>query len=88
MEGKMSAPDIETYNKIDEILYYEWNPIGVSDLPRDEYYCYIPIIFSLKKAGAGIEEIAQTLFSIEKDKIEMPGTIERCRKMAKKILAI
>ncbi|HEX3078969.1 MAG TPA: hypothetical protein VHQ04_00840, partial [Puia sp.] len=85
MGTKLSLRDKEIYKKIDEILYYEWNPIGIEDLPRNEYQSYIPIIFNLKKAGASNEEIATTLFQIESDDIGMPGTIEFCRTIAKKV---
>ena len=61
MGTKLNKDDLLLYKRIDDILYFEWNPIGVDDLPRDEYYMYLPKIYNLKKAGAPIEEIAQML---------------------------
>jgi hypothetical protein len=85
MGTKLNVRDLEIYKRIDEILYFDWNPIGVNDIPRDEYYSYIPEIFGLKQAGANNEEIAQALYNIEKETIGMAGAIEFCRSIAKKI---
>ena len=50
------------YQEIDEILWNDWDPIGVNDIaPRDEYQSYTPIIFSLKRKGVNEEEIAKEL---------------------------
>lgn len=51
------------YKQIDEIIWNDWDPIGVNDYPeaRDEYYGYLPQIFELKNNGADSETIAQRL---------------------------
>jgi hypothetical protein len=87
MGKKMNERHLEIYKKIDEILYFEWDPIGISkeDWPRDEYHSYIPEIFSLKKSGATVEEIAQALYKIDKHIMGIPGDIEFCRTIAKTI---
>jgi len=38
----------ELYGRVDEVLFYEWDPIGVNGMPscRDEYDNYLPIITS------------------------------------------
>lgn len=38
-------------------LLNEWNPIGVSDIPEDEYDCFIAPLLSKLQAGAGQAEI-------------------------------
>lgn len=49
----MTSEQKELYTAIDEILWNDWDPIGVSDIaPRDEYQSYTPTIFSLKINGA------------------------------------
>ena len=40
MNGDLSEKDLEIYQKIDDILYNEWNPIGLTNLPRNEYENY------------------------------------------------
>jgi hypothetical protein len=49
MGQKLNPVENEIYKRVDEVLYYLWDPIGVSPDPeaRDEYYSYIPEIFSL-----------------------------------------
>src|SRR5690554_4253656 len=50
----------ELYQKVDEILWNDWDPIGVNDIaPRDEYQSYTPTIFNLIKNGADKETVAQ-----------------------------
>ncbi len=53
--------------KIDEILWFDWDPIGVNDYPeaRDEYRSYVPEIYDLKILGADRALIAERLLKIE-----------------------
>ena len=81
--------DFIVYKKIEDILWFDWDPIGVNDIaPRDEYMDYIPMIFQLKKEGADRMEIGEKLFEIEKHTIEMQGTLDNCIMIADKILDI
>lgn len=85
-----AAKDFLIYRKIDEILWFDWDPIGVSDIDdaRDEYESYVPEIFDLKKANAGREEIARHLFKIETRRIGVSGTFEKCLAVANKIVSL
>ena len=49
----LSPEDNELFRRIDEICYYRWDPIGVSDTARtrDEYRSYVPQIFRRVKDG-------------------------------------
>ena len=77
------------YQEIDEILWNDWDPIGVNDIaPRDEYQSYTPIIFSLKRKGVNEEEIAKELYEIEKETIGLAGNLENCRIVARKIIEL
>jgi len=77
----------ELYHAIDEILWTDWDPIGVNEIaPRDEYQSYTPTILNLKIKEAGSETIAKKLFEIETQTIGMLGDIERCRNVADKII--
>lgn len=60
---KHSKKDDELYQRVDEVLHYLWDPIGVSDAPaaRDEYYSYLPHVFSLLQQGADRVKIANHL---------------------------
>ena len=75
------------YKLIDEILWNDWDPIGVNEYQqvRDEYYSYIPMILHLKVIGSDQETIAQHLLQIETEQMEVTGNIEICRRIAKLI---
>ncbi|MBI5914849.1 MAG: hypothetical protein HY842_05690 [Bacteroidetes bacterium] len=77
----------DLYTEIDEILWNDWDPIGINGIaPRDEYQSYTPTIFKLKTTGADKETIAKTLHEIETVTIGVAGSIENCRKIAAKII--
>jgi hypothetical protein len=77
------------YKAIDEILWNEWDPIGVNNsAPRNEYYGYLPIIFDLKLKNATRESIAQKLFELETKNMGLDGNIDHCRKIADKIISL
>ncbi len=58
--------------RIDEVLQYLWDPIGISGMPgaRDEYTSYAGQVFSLIKRGSDEKEIAALL---RKVRIERMG---------------
>jgi len=81
------AKDFLLYKKIDDILWFDWDPIGINDLaPRDEYQSYVPEIFGLVKAKADRQEIANRLYKFETENMGMSGTIENCLTIADIIL--
>lgn len=47
MGRKLSAFERELCLRINEVLYYVWDPIGVADTPRarDEYDSYVLQVF-------------------------------------------
>jgi hypothetical protein len=82
-----AAKDFLLYRKIDDILWFDWDPIGINDLaPRDEYHGYVPEIFQLVKAKAHRREIANRLHKFETENMGLSGTIENCLTTADKIL--
>jgi len=82
-----AAKDFLLYKKIDDILWFDWDPIGINDMaPRDEYQGYVPEIFNLKKSGADRQEIAKRLLKLETENMGMSGTLENCLRTAEKII--
>lgn len=78
MSTKLSPSDRELYNRVDEVLHYIWDPIGVSGVPaaRDEYHGYLPQVFSMVKQGKSVEEIAKHLENIETQTMGLTATDE------------
>ena len=71
MGSKLSPEDLKLYNYIDEILFFKWDPIGVSDdlLARTEYRMYLPGTFSMVKQSKSAAEIASYLSFKQFDRI-------------------
>ena len=47
---KLPPDQLAPYRGIEEILWSDWDPLGVSrfdDAPRDEYQGYLPRVFQL-----------------------------------------
>lgn len=57
----------ELEKRVDEVLYYVWDPIGVSSEPyaRDEYRGYVGNILNMVQTEKSEELIAQHLCEIE-----------------------
>ncbi|WP_442592040.1 hypothetical protein ACSBL2_12525 [Pedobacter sp. AW31-3R] len=82
------AKEMLLYQQIDDVLWYDWDPIGINDIaPRDEYQSYTPQIFGLVKSNSDRMVIAKTLSKIETDYMGLAGNIEKCFKIADKMLA-
>ena len=45
--------DAELYQRLDEVVHYIWDPIGISNFPdaRTEYHSYLPEIYARVKVG-------------------------------------
>jgi len=84
--GKKSSPrDVELYQRVDEILHYIWDPIGVSDMPtaRDEYDSYLPTVFSLlTQDGNNSDKIAAYLVNVATDRMALHETREHALEIA------
>jgi hypothetical protein len=52
---------------IREILLWEWDPIGVNDIPEaeDEYDAYLEPVYSLLTSGKGVGEMFEYLSWLE-----------------------
>lgn len=57
--------------RIDEILYYLWDPIGVSDAPsaRDEYTTYVNHVWASAIEGQSVADISGYLSEVRTETI-------------------
>ena len=77
---------LNLYQQIDQILWEDWDPIGINDdAPRDEYQGYTPLILKLVKSKSDSTKIAEKLYEIETELIGLSGNYENCLKVAEKI---
>jgi hypothetical protein len=68
----------ELHSRVNEVLHYIWDPIGVRGEPRarDEYDSYVPEVCSLLQNGATAERIAAHLDNIATEKMGLNSNIE------------
>jgi hypothetical protein len=61
----------ELHRRINEVLHYIWDPIGVHGEPnaRDEYDSYVPHVYSLLQSGATADQIADHLEEIATERM-------------------
>jgi hypothetical protein len=83
MGTRLSPPDEELYQRVDEILHYIWDPIGVSEMPeaRDEYFSFLPGVFNLLEEKVDAEVIAQHFQNVATDAMGLSRTISQARKV-------
>lgn len=78
----------ELEKRIDEVLYYVWDPIGVSDSPyaRGEYSSYVPGILQLILANSTAEKVSTHLSDVVRTQMGLTPNEERERRVADLIL--
>lgn len=90
MNGSSQFSDQEKalYQRVNEVLHYMWDPIGVSGVPeaRDEYSSYLPSVFQLLVHGDGAETIADYLSSVSRDSMGLGGNRSRDFKVAETLI--
>jgi hypothetical protein len=76
-------------DSIRKILYHDWNPIGVSELPEDEYDAYIRPVYRILAGTRSEQELIEFLFRTERDTIGMScESPEQLRPVARRLLEL
>ncbi len=90
MGQKLSPQQMELYKRIDEILFYKWDPIGISDgdWARDEYQSYLPQVFKLSLENDTPEPIAAYLGIISTENMGLSAAKSLDMAIAKLIFRI
>ena len=85
MKNKLNTKEKELYRRTDEILFYLWDPIGVSKAPqaRDEYYSYLPRVFAHLIEGAKDHEISAYLMKVEERSMGLTSNKEKTLEIAR-----
>ncbi|MBN8667248.1 MAG: hypothetical protein J0M30_07045 [Chitinophagales bacterium] len=85
----MTQEQKNLYKIIDELLWNEWDPIGVNEYEeaRDEYHTYVPQVFKLRIDKSDSEAIAQYLLKVETERMGLLGNIDNCRRVANIIIS-
>ena len=82
MGQKLPPRELELYNRCDEVLFYMWDPIGVVGAPsaRDEYYAYLPEVFTRVRDNVDSQEVVDYLLEIEEKQMSLRGNRKRARR--------
>jgi hypothetical protein len=68
----------DVFRRVDEILHFIWDPIGVCEIPqaRDEYQSYVPKVAGFLLEQKKKEELEAYLHWLESEHIGCPVTDE------------
>lgn len=90
MVGSMGADSngSELERRVDEVLYYVWDPIGVSDEPyaRSEYRMYVDQVMKALSGDNPESGIVTTLLEIETKRMDLKANSERALTAAQRII--
>jgi hypothetical protein len=72
-------PYARVYRRVDEILHYVWDPIGVAGAAgaRDEYDGYVPQVVAMLFEGCTADAIASHLSTIETESMGLSRSADR-----------
>jgi hypothetical protein len=89
MEDKQPKLD-QLWKEIDEILWNEWDCLGLTynEDQRGQYYGYIISIYHLLVSRGGKKKITQFLCKIEKELTGKTPNKKNCEKVAERLMNI
>ncbi len=87
---KLPLGQLALYKRIDEILFFKWDPIGISDSDwsRDEYQMYLPVVFKLAMENTSFEPIANYLTYVTVERMELSPAKEHDSEIARLIMLV
>ena len=90
MDKNLPPAQLAYYKRIDEILFYKWDPIGISDSnwSRDEYQSYLPQVFRLALEHSTAAPIAEYLTQVATEQMGLRSRSEHDRKISELILEL
>ena len=89
MEPELTKSELELRERVDEVLYYVWDPIGVADCTaaRDEYERYLPKVCSLLQQEADASAVAAYLDALVSKQMGLQKNTEHSKRVAKLLLS-
>ncbi|MEX3917370.1 hypothetical protein [Paraburkholderia sp. BR10872] len=88
MGRKLADTELELYRRVDEVLYYVWDPIGVATSPaaRDEHQGYLPKVFTMLQEGMDASANAAYLDDVATDRMGLDANLEHSKRVAELLL--
>ena len=80
----------ELQDQVDKVLFYEWDPLGVStmDYMRDEYSRYVLEVVEIALECSLYEAIEEELVLVRKEWMGMEDNTEQDNKIARTIYSL
>lgn len=80
----------ELQDQVDKVLFYEWDPLGVStmDYMRDEYSRYVLEVVEIALECSSYEAIEEELVLVRKEWMGMEDNTEQDNKIARTIYSL
>lgn len=74
----------ELSRRVDEVLHYLWDPIGISDEPnaRNEYASYLPSVLTLLLANTEATKIALHLHNLATQNLGLSPNLDHSTEVA------
>jgi hypothetical protein len=74
-------------SNVKHILFYDWDPIGINDLPeaQGEYDSYVPRICEMLREGCSFDDLYRYLRWIEFEHMGLDEDKENTSEIAKKL---
>lgn len=81
---------MDLYRRIDEVLFYKWDPIGISDTDwsRDEYQMYLPTVFKHALEDQTPEPLIQYLSWVVTERMGLDENLEHDKNIAELIFLL
>jgi len=88
MGRKLSDTELQLYRRVDEVLYYVWDPIGVAYSPaaRDEYQGYLPKVFAMLQEEMDASPVAAYLDNVATESMGLDANPEHSKRVAELLL--
>ena len=89
MGQEFSKSQLALYRAVDEVLYYVWDPIRVSEFPEawDEYQAYLPQVFQMLQMRSTAADVAQHLSTVSTGRMGLKSNLDHDLKVAKLMLS-
>ena len=86
----LTVPEQMLYTRIDEILFYQWDPIGIStsNWVRHEYHAYLADVFTYALQQDSPDFIATYLGQVTTERMGLPNNEEKNTQIAQLIMDI
>lgn len=88
MTNNATNQTIALYREIREVLFREWDPIGVQAMrgAEDEYDAYVPVLGSMVIARKSVNELFEHLLWLETEHMGLAADRQRTQRVAEKLV--